>query len=80
MEHLSAKELRDGIAAGQISSLEATKAVFQRIDKLEPAIGAYISTYPDMALETAVDIDRRIAAGRPVGQLAGVPVAIKDNM
>jgi aspartyl-tRNA(Asn)/glutamyl-tRNA(Gln) amidotransferase subunit A len=80
MEELSANQLRGKIAAGQISSLEATKAVFQRIDKLEPVIGAYISTYPDMALEKAADIDRRIAAGWPVGQLAGVPVAIKDNM
>ncbi len=80
MEELSAKELRDKIAAGKISSLDATKAVFQRIDKLEPIIGAYISTYPDKALETAADVDRRIAEGQPVGQLAGVPVAIKDNM
>ena len=80
MEELSAKELRDRIAAGQISSVDATKAVFERIDKLEPVIGAYISTYPDRALETAADIDRRIADGQPVGKLAGVPVAIKDNM
>ncbi len=80
MEELNAKELRDKIAAGQISSLEATKAVFERIDKLEPVIGAYISTYHDMALETAAEIDRRIVAGQSVGQLAGVPVAIKDNM
>jgi aspartyl-tRNA(Asn)/glutamyl-tRNA(Gln) amidotransferase subunit A len=80
MEELSAKALRDKIAAGQISSLEATKAVFKRIDKLEPVIGAYISTYPDRAFEAAADIDRRIAAGQSVGRLAGVPVAIKDNM
>jgi aspartyl-tRNA(Asn)/glutamyl-tRNA(Gln) amidotransferase subunit A len=80
MEELSAKELRDKIAAGQISSLEVTKAVFERIDELDPIIGAYISTYPDRAFETAGDIDRRIAAGQSVGQLAGVPVAIKDNM
>jgi len=80
MEELSAKALCDKIASGQISSLEATKAVFKRIDKLEPVIGAYISTYPDRALRTAADIDRRIAAGHSVGQLAGVPVAIKDNM
>jgi aspartyl-tRNA(Asn)/glutamyl-tRNA(Gln) amidotransferase subunit A len=33
-----------------------------------------------MAIEAAADVDRRIAAGEPVGQLAGVPVAIKDNM
>lgn len=80
MEDLSAKELRDRIAAGQISSVEATEAVFERIDKLEPVIGAYISTYRDKALEMAADVDRRVAAGETVGELAGVPVAIKDNM
>jgi aspartyl-tRNA(Asn)/glutamyl-tRNA(Gln) amidotransferase subunit A len=80
MDDLSAKELRDAIAAGKISSVEATEAVFERIDKLEPVIGAYISTYRDRALETAADVDRRVTAGRDVGDLAGVPVAVKDNM
>ena len=80
MEELSAKELRDSITSGRISSVDATKAVFERIDKLEPVIGAYISTYRDRALETAADVDRRIAAGQTVGELAGVPVAVKDNM
>ena len=80
MEELSAKELRDRITSGQISSVEATQNVFERIDKLEPIIGAYISTYRDRALETAADVDRRIAASESVGELAGVPVAVKDNM
>jgi len=80
MEQLSAKELRDAIAAGRISSLEATHAVFERIRKFEPAIGAYLSTFKDRALQAAADVDRRIAARQPVGPLAGVPVAVKDNM
>jgi len=80
MEDLSAKELRDAIAAGKISSVEVTDAVFDQIDKLEPVIGAYISTYRNRALETAADIDRRLTAGESVGELAGVPVAVKDNM
>ena len=80
MEDLSAKELRDRITAGRITSLEATRAIFARIRKFEPTIGAYISTYEERALEVAADVDRRIAAGQPVGQLAGVPVAVKDNM
>ncbi|MBN2316927.1 MAG: Asp-tRNA(Asn)/Glu-tRNA(Gln) amidotransferase subunit GatA [Sedimentisphaerales bacterium] len=80
MDNLTAKQLRDQIAAGQISSLEATKAVFERIKRFEPTIGAYISIYEDQALKTAADIDCRVAAGEPVGQLAGVPVSIKDNM
>jgi aspartyl-tRNA(Asn)/glutamyl-tRNA(Gln) amidotransferase subunit A len=80
MEELSAKELRDGIAAGRISSVEATKAVFERIRKFEPTIGAYLSMREDRALAAAADVDSRIAAGKPVGALSGVPVAVKDNM
>jgi aspartyl-tRNA(Asn)/glutamyl-tRNA(Gln) amidotransferase subunit A len=80
MEDLSAKELRDKIAAGQVSSLNATRAVFDRILRFEPVIGAYITTFEEAAMKIAADVDRRIAAGEQVGPLAGVPVAIKDNM
>jgi len=80
MEELSAKELRDKIVAGRISSVEATKAVFERIEKLEPTIGVYISTFEKHALAKAREVDEKIAGGESVGQLAGVPVAIKDVM
>jgi aspartyl-tRNA(Asn)/glutamyl-tRNA(Gln) amidotransferase subunit A len=80
MEHLTALELRKTISAGQISCVEAAEGIFQQIDSLDPIIGAYISTYPHQALKNAADIDRRIASGQPVGPLAGIPVAIKDNM
>ncbi len=80
MQELSAKELRDEIAVGQISSVDVTRETFERIAQLEPVIGAYISTFEEEALERAADVDGRIAAGELVGQLAGVPVAIKDNM
>jgi aspartyl-tRNA(Asn)/glutamyl-tRNA(Gln) amidotransferase subunit A len=78
MDWLSAKQLRDKIRAGEIKSVEATKAVFERIAKVEPIIGAYISTFEEQAIARAQEIDKHIAAGEPVGQLAGVPVAIKD--
>jgi aspartyl-tRNA(Asn)/glutamyl-tRNA(Gln) amidotransferase subunit A len=79
MDWLSAKELRDKIRNGQ-SSVEATNAVFERIARIEPTIGAYISTFEKSALEKAKEVDNRISEGEPVGELAGVPVAIKDNM
>jgi aspartyl-tRNA(Asn)/glutamyl-tRNA(Gln) amidotransferase subunit A len=80
MMDLTAKELRDKIAARRITSVEAATAVFERIDKFEPTIGAYISTFRRAALDKAAEVDRKLAAGEPVGMLAGVPVAIKDNM
>ncbi|MFQ6035372.1 MAG: Asp-tRNA(Asn)/Glu-tRNA(Gln) amidotransferase subunit GatA [Sedimentisphaerales bacterium] len=77
---LSAKQLRDRIAAGDISSIEATRTVFQRIEQLEPVIGAYISTFKEQALAKAGEVDQKIAGGESVGRLAGVPIAVKDNM
>jgi aspartyl-tRNA(Asn)/glutamyl-tRNA(Gln) amidotransferase subunit A len=58
----------------------ATEAVFQAIEKYEPAVGAYISTFRERALAKAKEVDEKIAAGQSVGELGGVPVAIKDVM
>jgi aspartyl-tRNA(Asn)/glutamyl-tRNA(Gln) amidotransferase subunit A len=80
MDWLSARQLRDKIKTSEISSVEATKAVFERISKLEPIIGAYISIFEKSALDKAAEVDKRIAKGKQVGELAGVSVAIKDNM
>jgi len=77
---LTAIELRDRITAGQVSSVEATRAVLDRIDRLNPTVGAYLSVFPERALEAAQGVDRKIAAGQRVGALAGVPIAIKDVM
>jgi aspartyl-tRNA(Asn)/glutamyl-tRNA(Gln) amidotransferase subunit A len=74
------KELRDNIAAGKIKSAAATEAVFESIKKYESALGAYVSTFEKSALDKAAEIDAKIASGKKVGALAGVPVAIKDNM
>lgn len=80
MLDMGCKELRDQIAAGKIKSVAATRAVFSAIEKHEGTIGAYISTFKEQALAKAQEIDNKISAGEPVGELAGVPVAIKDNM
>ena len=80
LEQLTACEVRDGIRQGQLSSAEVTAAVFERIEQREPTVGAFLSTYCQRALARAADVDKRVAAGEPVGPLAGVPLAIKDNM
>ncbi len=77
---MGCKELRDQIAAGKIKAVAAAEAVFEAIEKYEPTIGAYISTFKEQALARAAQVDEKIAGGKPVGKLAGVPVAIKDNM
>jgi len=80
MKELGAKQLRDKIAAGKTSSLEATKTVFAAMEKHEAAVGAFISTFKDAAMAKAAEVDKKIAAKEPVGALAGVPIAVKDNM
>jgi len=77
---MGCKELRDRIAGGRVKSVAATEAVFAAIEKYEAVAGAYISTFKEEALAKAGEVDNRVAAGEPVGQLAGVPVAVKDNM
>jgi aspartyl-tRNA(Asn)/glutamyl-tRNA(Gln) amidotransferase subunit A len=76
----TARQLRDEIAAGRARSSDVTESVFADIEKYEPTIGAYISTFKEQALEQAERVDKKIADGQSVGQLAGVPVAVKDNM
>jgi len=80
VHELTAMELRDRIAAGQIRSVEATRTILERIERVDPTIGAYLSVFPDRAIRAAEAVDRRIAAGERVGPLAGVPVAVKDVM
>ncbi|MBW8016261.1 MAG: Asp-tRNA(Asn)/Glu-tRNA(Gln) amidotransferase subunit GatA [Planctomycetes bacterium] len=77
---LTCKELRDKIAGGAVKSVDAASAVFDRIEEVDGTVGAFISTFKERALETAAAVDEKIARGEAVGALAGVPIAVKDNM
>jgi len=67
---------RGAIAARQISSVELTKQVLDRIEKFDSQVQSYNSTYAEMALDEAQAAD----AGKRAGVLSGVPIAIKDNL
>lgn len=77
---MTACELRNQIAAGAISSREATQAMLAAIDRLNPTLHVYNSVFHERALQQAAAVDAARAAGQPLGALAGVPVSIKDNM
>jgi aspartyl-tRNA(Asn)/glutamyl-tRNA(Gln) amidotransferase subunit A len=76
--YTGAVELAKMIAAREVSAAEVTRALLSRIDAVEPAVKAFITTVPDEAREAAAVIDRRIAGGEQSGPFAGVPIAIKD--
>ncbi|GAA1652563.1 Asp-tRNA(Asn)/Glu-tRNA(Gln) amidotransferase subunit GatA [Microbacterium flavum] len=74
---LSAADLADKIASGEVSSVEATQAHLDRIADVDGDVHAFLHVNAQ-ALDAAQDIDRRRAAGEELGELAGVPLAIKD--
>jgi len=80
LTQLSAHELHARVTGRDATALEVAEAALARIESTDGALGAFNTVMPEAALAKAKDIDARIAAGEPVGPLAGVPLAIKDNM
>lgn len=77
LTRLTAADLAARLAAGEVSSVEATRAHLDRIAAVDGDVHAFLHV-SDHALDVAADIDRRRAAGEQLGELAGVPLAIKD--
>ena len=77
---LTAVELAKEIKAGNVTAVEAMKAVFEQIDKTEDDLNCYVTIDKEKALLEAERVQKEIEAGTLTGPLAGVPVAIKDNM
>jgi aspartyl-tRNA(Asn)/glutamyl-tRNA(Gln) amidotransferase subunit A len=72
--------MRDGIASGALSAERTCAAMLDAADRLNPALNAYHETFREHALEAARRTDADARAGRPLGPLAGVPIAVKDNV
>ncbi|MBQ3782616.1 MAG: Asp-tRNA(Asn)/Glu-tRNA(Gln) amidotransferase subunit GatA [Lachnospiraceae bacterium] len=78
--NLTAVEVGKKIQNKETSAVEATQAVLSQIDKVENTIHSYVTVDKEGALARAKKIQEQIEAGTLTGPLAGVPVAIKDNM
>lgn len=76
----TAHEIHDLIIKKEISAEEINKAVFDRVETVEDKIGAFITRTKENALERARAVDRQIRDGENIPALAGIPVAVKDNM
>jgi len=74
---LSATELLDAYRKHDLSPVEVTRAVMDRIEELNPVLNAF-NRVSDRALEDAKASEKRWTAGQPQGLLDGVPVSIKD--
>ena len=76
----TAVELGRKIKDKELTAVEATQAVLDRIDSVENTVHAYVTVDREDALKKAAQIQKKIENGELTGPLAGVPVAIKDNM
>ena len=77
---MTALELGKRIQSGDITAVQAAEASMARIKAMEPSIHAYVTVNEEKTMEQAGKVQAAIEAGRLRGPLAGVPVAIKDNM
>ena len=77
---LTALELGRKIQAQEVTAMEALDAVFGQIDKKEKEIHAYVTIDRENAYKQAQKVQKEIESGTLTNLLAGVPVAIKDNL
>jgi len=72
----TARDIRDAVSSGRVSAVEVVQAAFARIDSTNASLNAFLAVAAERALERARTIDRE----HRKAPLAGVPVAIKDNI
>ncbi len=80
MEFNTVKSIRDGIASGAVTALQVTEHFLARIEAVDQKVHAFLEVYASEARAQASAIDAKRTNGEALGVLAGVPVAIKDNM
>lgn len=77
---LSAAELHQKLVTKACSAVEIAADALDRIESTDKEVGAYLTVTKEQALAAALSVDKRIAAGDSIGALAGIPVAVKDNI
>src|SRR4029434_1549911 len=76
----SIRELRALLLSKQVSARDVLSAHFKHIEAVEPEISAFNTLCRELAEQQADRVDGQIAAGEEPGPLAGIPVALKDNI
>ena len=80
IHELSAVQLSQAYARGELSPVQAVEAALARIARWEPRLNAMYRVHRESALEQARASEARLRAGKPLSALEGVPVTIKENI
>jgi aspartyl-tRNA(Asn)/glutamyl-tRNA(Gln) amidotransferase subunit A len=75
---LTIVQLAEAYRRRDISPLEVTRAMLERIERIDPEVHAYITVTADFALRQAKQAEEALTGGEDLGPLHGVPVALKD--
>jgi aspartyl-tRNA(Asn)/glutamyl-tRNA(Gln) amidotransferase subunit A len=78
LHQLTIHELHDLLIKREVTSREVTEALYNRIREMDGKIGAYLLLTEEEAFRQADEVDQKIARGEVIGDLAGVPLGIKD--
>jgi aspartyl-tRNA(Asn)/glutamyl-tRNA(Gln) amidotransferase subunit A len=73
---LTVHKLHDLLVKKEVTSREATEALYQRIRGVDGKINAYLLLTEEEAFRQADEVDRKIAKGEEIGDLAGVPIGL----
>jgi aspartyl-tRNA(Asn)/glutamyl-tRNA(Gln) amidotransferase subunit A len=76
----SVRAIHDDVAARRVSAVEVCRTFLARLSEVNDKLNAFNLIDEAGALAQAADVDRRHASGEPPGPLAGVPIALKDNL
>ena len=77
---MNIEEMVSKIKTGELTSEALVQSYIEEISKTESTVNAFLTLTCDEALAKAKEIDEKIKAGETLGKLAGIPIAIKDNI
>ncbi len=80
MHTQTAIQIRDKFMRGEVTAVAVTKHFLDRIERFDSQVGAFLTVLGERAMTRATALDKKRAAGEKLGKLAGVPIAIKDNI
>ena len=73
-------QLHKGLVNKEFSCMELTEKYIKAINKDNEALNADVTVTPETAVETARKVDEKIAGGKEIGLLEGIPMTLKDNI
>ncbi len=77
---MNAHKIAQEVCSGRVSAEEVVREALERAERVQKDLNAFLTVAHDAALEKARALDQKLASGDTLGPLAGVPIAVKDNI